>query len=708
MSVDLKLGELFSQHTPEQWREVVETQLKGAPFEKLVKKSYEGIDIKPLYTDEDTADLDHVDAMPGSSPYVRGVRISGHTIEPWDIAQAIPYPDAGEFNKAVLKDLMRGQTALNLPLDSAFQNGLDPKEAGREKVGKGGVSVYNPEDMEKALDRVMLEHLNVLIDPGTSAIAFMGMIDSFLKKQGASSGILKGAIFFDPLGKLAVEGEIPLSIEDAWKEMASLIAWAKQNAPNLKTLGVSGFPYHNGGGHAVQELAFAIATAVEYIRELTKLGLSVDDVASSIMFGFSVGSDFFMEIAKMRAARLVWENVVEAFGGNAESAKLNMHLRTSSWNKTKYDPFVNMLRVTTEAFSGICGGCDSMHVTPFDEPFGLPSEFSRRIAKNVHIVLKEECHFDKVIDPAGGSWYVEAITDQVAKKSWELFQEVEKMGGMVQALTEGFCQNQVAETAKARAKNIATRKDVFVGTNKYVNLYEKPVKIHPFNFDEFYQKRKEESEQYSSGEETKQALDAVSSAADNMANEEIVAAVSKAAEKGATVGEISRELRKKTRKTEITPVCIYRGAEEYENVRHATYEYGAKTGAVPKIFLANIGPIPQHKPRADFSIGFFEVAGFEVINNAGFSGPADAADAALGSGAKVTVICSTDDVYPEVAPPLARQLKEADPDMTVIVAGYPKEHIESFKEAGVDDFIHLRSNCLEQLKQIQKKLGVTS
>lgn len=344
---------------------------------------------------------------------------------------------------------------------------------------KGGLSISSVEDLAQALDSVDLENTPLYIQASTSALTFTALLAALVKKQGKSLAKVCGAIGMDPLGQLARDGRLPRDLDGIYDVMAQLTAWAKANAPQLQTITVQGSPYHNGGASATQELAFVLATAVEYLRTMQARGLSVDDAAPRFRFSLSIGSNFFMEIARLRAARLLWAKIVQAFGGSSEAQKMKLHARTSAWNQTIYDPHVNLLRGTTEAFSAVVGGCDSLHISPFDELVRIPDDFSRRVARNTHTVLREETHITHTVDPAGGSWYVETLTDAVARQTWAIFQEVEKQGGMAEALQAGWPQSQIADTAAKRAANIAKRKDIFVGTNMYPNLKETRIEPAP-------------------------------------------------------------------------------------------------------------------------------------------------------------------------------------------------------------------------------------
>ncbi len=702
MSENLNLRESFPAASFEQWKEAALKLLKGRPFETLIKKTYEGIDIQPIYMKEVMKDLPHTDALPGQAPFVRGEKALQFVTDSWKIAQELPYADPKEFNAALKNDLARGQNAVTVALDRATIAGLNPGDSKSGVVGDGGLSLATMEDAKTAFDGVDLEKTAVYVNSGPSGVAVAALLAACAKAQGKSLGKMQGCIGMDPIEYLAVNGELPVSPDEAYNEMATLTKWAKDNAPGLRTIAANAYAYNHSGGNAVQDIAFAIATAVEYMAALQERGLSVDDIASKIAFGFSLGGDFFMEIAKLRAVRLVWAKVVDAFGGSSEAKKVYLNVRTSKFNKTVIDPYVNLLRVTTEAFSGVLGGCNSMHVSPFDEAIGLPSEFSRRVARNVQIMLREEWNLNKIVDPAGGSWYVETITDQLAKKAWDLFKEIEKKGGMLKALQEGFPQEAVAKIAADRQKAVALRKDIYVGTNQYPNLKEEPVKAVTPDFGSLFKTRSEKVKKAASGADASK----VKSGLEALASGKFEGAIA-AVESGATLGDISKALRAKGGAVSgVKALNIHRGAAKFEELRRKTEAYTKKKGSAPKIFMANMGPIPQHKARADFSTGFFSVGAFEMIGNNGFKTVDEAADAAIKSGARAMIICSTDATYPDIVPELTKKVKAAKADMFVILAGYPTEQVEAFKAAGVDEFIHVKANLYETLVKLQKTLGV--
>ena len=698
----------FAPPSLETWQAEAERTLRGRPLETLVAKTFEGINVQPMYRQEDAAGLPHLDSLPGFAPYLRGTEAAGYAAVPWLVSQELPYSTASDFNSAVRYDLERGQTAINLPLDRASQLGQDPDEAETGDIGTHGVSIATLDDLATALNGIDLEETPLFFGATSAAVPTAAMLFGLVKRQGKDPAKMRGSLEMDPLGTLALTGELPRSIAGAYDVMAHLLRWAITNAPQMHIVTVHGQPYAGAGASAVQELAFVLGTAVEYLREMVNRGLSVDDVAPRMRFALSVGSDYFMEVAKLRAARLVWAKVVKAFGGSDEAQKISVHARTATWNKTVQDPYVNMLRVTTETFAGAVGGADSMHTGPFDETVRQPDEFSRRIARNTQIILQNEVHLNKVVDPAGGAWYVEKLTDEVARGVWALFQKIEQEGGMANALTAGFPQAQVAETATARAKNMAVRKDVLVGTNRYANLQETPLAPRQTDLAELHQSRSDYIANYRTeldNEQSTKVLNLLNKVLE--ANEAAVLdAAIEAAVAGATLGELARTLRTGDNiKATVTPLPPYRIAEPFEALRDFAEDYAGRHGHQPQVFLANMGPIPKHKPRADFSTDFFQVGGFEVLTNNGFDTPEAATQAAIASGAPVVVICGTDDMYPDVVAPITQAVKAANSDISVILAGYPKDQIEAHKAAGVDDFIHVRANVIDILGGLQAQLG---
>lgn len=701
----------FEKPSKEKWKEEATAALKGAPFDKVMfTKTYEGLTIEPIYCAEDIEGLPHLKSKPGFRPFVRSTRPNGFIKAPWRISQELTLAFPKEFNEEARFDIARGQTALNIVLDRATRNGLDPADAPEGDVGQGGVSLAVLADVSELFRDIDLDKVAVQSHAGATALPLIAMLDVAL--QDNEKGVnhiysVDACVGADPLAVLATDGQLPVSLGTAYDCLYQTTAWALKKSKKLQTIFVQGHPYHDAGASSTEEVAFALATATEYLREMAGRGLPVDHVAPRIRFGFSLGATFFMEIAKLRAARVLWAQIVAAFGGSAEAQKMTIHGRTSSFTKTVFDPYVNMLRVTSEGFSGAVGGVDSMHLSPFDEPIRTPDRFSRRIARNVQVMLQEESRFTMPIDMGGGSYTIEKLTHEFAQSAWRIFQDIEKNGGMAAAIVAGKPQAMAAATAAKRAKAVETRADVILGTNMYANLAEKKIEAPVIDRAALKKAREEEVARhrhahrlYSLGfdltriEEgfAAQPGDAVELAIDAVAN-------------GASLGEIFEVLAARDAdRPSAVPLKIARLAESFERLRQQVEAKFAGEGKRVQIFLANMGPIPQHKPRADFTRGFFEVAGFDVVGNDGFETADAAADAALASGAPVVVICSTDATYPDYVPALAARIKAAKPETTVIVAGkQPPDVTEAFNAAGVDDYIHVRANCFELNKKLHEK-----
>jgi Methylmalonyl-CoA mutase, N-terminal domain/subunit len=624
------------------WRKTVEAELKGAPFEKkLLTKTFEGITLKPLYTRADLAGREsHLAAMakaPGEAPYLRGTRAGGYAAGAWEVAQEIAAGTAEEFNSKLREDLMGGQNAAVLRMDTpARPEGL-PLEA--------------PGTLETALKDVDLAAIPVHINAGVDATKVAAHFIALAALRGVDGSALRGSLTADPLNVWAAAGSLPMPLPAAHEALA---AWTKRAAvvsPSLRTVGVDARLWAEAGGSAVLELACALASVVEYVRELRDRGVPIEIIVPRIRVTFGAGPQFLMETAKFRAWRPLLVRAVVALGGKAElAAQSAVNAATTRWDKTRLDPHVNMLRATTEAFSAVLGGVDSLHIAPFDSLDGIGGgdAFSRRIARNVHALLAEEFGATAPADPAGGSWCVESLTDELARLAWAEFQRFEVAGGFAAALRAGLPQKLAAATAAEKAKAVGTRRLGIVGTNLFPNLKETPLP-----------------------------------------------ALAKRPVTGAWTEE------------RVEPAVCFRAAAAFEKMRDASAGFARRTGKPPRVFLAKMGPVLQHKARADFAAGFFSPGGFEIVAKQTFVAAEEAAKAASDSGAEIAVLCSTDETYPELAPAFAKALKAAKPSVTVVLAGMPADKAaqDAFTAAGFDLFIHLRAPVEETLTNLLKKIG---
>ncbi|MCC6234747.1 MAG: acyl-CoA mutase large subunit family protein [Verrucomicrobiales bacterium] len=700
----------FPPVTMEHWRTLVEAELKGAPFDKkMFSATHEGVTLRPLYVAEDLAKLTHLGALPGSYPFVRGTSSAGFAGRPWEVSQEIAGPSPTEFNDAAHASLARGVTALNLVLDRATRQGADPDSALPEEVGAGGVSLSTLDDLVRAFEGLDWQTTPVFVRSGASAMPFAALLVALARRRGWDLAQLRGCIEMDPLGVLAHEGRLAQSLDAAYREMASLTQWAATHAPRLQTVCVHGRAWHEAGGQAVQELAFTLAMAVEYLREMTTRGLAVRVVAPRVRLAFTVGSQFFMEIAKLRAARMLWAKAVSVLGGDDAAQRASLHVRTAHFNKTRYDAHVNLLRTTVESLAAVLGGCDSLQVGRFDEVLRGDNEFAQRVARNQQLLLKHECHLAGVADPAGGSWYVESLTAELAEKAWAMFQEIERQGGMHRAMAAGWPQAQVEAVQAKRREQVERRRESVVGVNVYANPTESMPESPAVVTSGFAARRAQQVAAYRTASDDARHHEVLGRLAEvvGQSDASLFEACVAAASAGASLGEISRAVRiKGAAGAVIRPVVLTRLSEGYERLREAVDAHVRKTGRRPVVFLANLGPLRQHKARADFSRSFFEVAGLHVINPPGFKGPEDAAATAISAGAEAMCICSTDETYPELVPPLVRAVRAQSPGVLVLLAGYPPDQVEAHKASGVDDFIHVRANALSVLTAVARRLGV--
>lgn len=706
----------FTPPTYDEWVEACNALLKGKPFDKIMyTKTYEGITFAPIYTwktgPDAQQDILPTDNYPGMGDFLRGQRVNGYKEQPWGIAQACDETLPKENNELLKHEIDRGSTVYNVRVDSATLDGVDVMDA--KEPGDTGVSITTLEDMHTLLSDLDLEHIPFMMYAGTSSLGLLALTAAAVRAQGKKISAVEGVIGANPLAQLAKNGCNAISLKESYDEMAECIRWTRKNAPKLRTIMVRSDVFSRGGAQAVQETAYTFAMAVEYIREMLKRGLSIHDIAQSIYFGFNVGATFFIEIAKLRAARVVWANIMEAFGAEEEDRAMKIHARPALFTKTIFDAGVNMLRNTTEAFSAVVGGVDTYENAPYDDTVRKGDEFSRRIARNLQIMLQEEFGMLRPIDPAGGSWAIEALTKQMAEKIWAEFQVIESKGGMTKALEEGYPQQEIAKVLAERFKNLDFRKDSAVGNNMYPNMAEELLEPRPEDTEALRKELADGVAAYRADQDLAERAKKLSELK-NAGEGEMVDRAIDAFAAGATIGEIREITGMGEGSVSVEAIAPHRWTERYEALRFDTEKFKKETGENVEIFLANMGKIPQHKARADFSTSFLQVGEFNVHLNDGFqddetmSGIDKCAKAAAEFPYDAAVICSTDATYPDIVPELAPKLKAALPKGAVLfLAGAaPKDLEEKYRAAGVDDFISVKANCYEILRMLQKKKGM--
>ena len=615
-----RLFEKFPPISTDKWMEKITADLKGADFsKKLVWKTHDGLAVMPFYRQEDLDMLPHCGFLPGDYPYVRGTRVSGNS---WLVRQDIIVKEYKAANKKALDILMRGITSLGFVIE-------DPQS----------ISIDN---ISQLLNGIHLESVEVnFMTPGMAKELFAA-VESVLLTMGADPGKVQMSIAADPLGRLAANGKLCVPVDQGIDYLADLIR-ASATVPGMKCLEPSGTIFSNAGVGPVAELAYTLSLGNEYMASLTERGITPDMAAHSMRFTFGVGPDFFPEIAKIRAARMLWAVIVKGYEPKTdEAAMMHIHSVTGRWNKTLYDPFVNMLRTQTEAMSAALGGAESITVEPFDTVFRDANEFSERIARNQQLLLMEEAHLDKVADAGAGSYYIEELTSLMAHEAWKLFLELEEQGGFLEALQKGIIQKKISDAVASRKSDIARRRETLLGTNQYPDFTEKKAPLHePSKLFNEYAPQPDE---------------------------------------------------------EVTPIIASRGAEEFEKLRLATESKGRR----PLAFMLTIGNMAMRRARAQFSSNFFAVAGYDVQDNNGFETADDGVKAALEAKADIIVICSSDDEYATLAGDIFRKVNGK---AVIVIAGNPP-CTDALKTEGLEHFISVRSNVLESLQMFNRILGI--
>lgn len=713
----------FTPPTYEEWVDACNALLKGKPFDKLMyTKTYEGITFSPIYTlhtgPDATDSILPTDDYPGMGDFMRGQKINGYKEEPWGIAQSCDEALPKENNELMKHEIDRGSTVYNVRLDASTLHGIDVNDA--EKPGETGVCLTTLEDVHNLIDGLDLKKYLFMMYTGESALAPLAFIVAAVKAQGKGVSDLHGVIGGSPLTQLLTDGKNREILDKDYDHMAETIRWARKNAPGLATVFITSDVFSLGGAQAVQEVAYTFSIAVEYVRQMLNRGISIHDIAESFYFGFNTGATFFIEIAKLRAARQVWANIMKAFGAEEADRSMRIHAKPAFFTKTVFDVGVNMLRNTTEAFSAVVGGVDTYENAPYDDTIRKGDEFSRRIARNLQIMLQEEFGMLRPIDAAGGSWAIESLTKEMAEKIWAEFQKVEGMGGIMNACREGYVQAEIKTVLEKRFKALDLRKDRAVGNNMYPLMGEALLEPRPEDTEAVKKELGEAVKAYRADLDVAYRSEKLA-ALKNAGEGEAVDKAMSAAAAGATLSEINEVAGSGEGSEEIEAIAPHRWTERFEALRLDTEKYIKETGKNVEVFLANMGKIPQHKARADFSTSFLQVGEFNVHLNEGFQDDDDKPGSrwdkcveALKAGCDdkgtpydVAVICSTDATYPEDAPALAPRLKEVLGNGTLFLAGAaPKDLEEVYRKAGVDDFISVKANCYELLRMLQKKKGM--
>jgi len=668
----LALASDFPAATDAAWLKLIDKVLAGAPFEKkLVSRTYDGIEIRPLYT---RADLHSDNGLPGGGPFTRGGTALATSQTGWDIRQVHGHPDPETANKQILEDLDGGATSIVLKVDPS---------------GENGVAVRSLKDLEAALKGVYLDMAAVVLEPTGPSLPLSAVYMHLLAARGLKPDQVRGNLGTDPLGSLASSGKLIVDMPIVLARMADTTAYVSKHYPHMRALNVKSTPYHSAGAGEAQELGCVMATAVEYLRELTKAGLGIDAACAQMAFTLTADADLFLTVAKIRAARKLWGRIAEACGAAPEHRRAPITALTAPRMFSTRDPWVNILRTTVACFGAGIAGADAVSVLPFDHALGYPRELGRRIARNTQIVLQEETGANKVVDAAGGAYLFETLTDRLADAAWAFFQEIERAGGMAKALMSGFVAQKISVVQAERAKNIARRKDALTGVSEFPNVHEARIEAdHP---DITAVLKSRDAGPVGNVDKLPEPADGA-----------LMTALMSATANGANVPAMAKALAG----TPISATALpkIRLGDGFEQLRDQADAFKAKFGSAPKIFIANLGRVADFTARASYAKSFFESGGIEAIMGAGGDDVAVVAKEFGKTGAAFAVICSTDAVYGEKAAAAAKALKAAGAG-AVYLAGRPGEAETTLKAAGVDDFIYMGCDALAVLRTAHAKLA---
>ena len=662
----------------QKWTDLATKQLRGKPLESLYWETPEGIRVKPLYTAEDLEGMEHVNTLPGLDPYVRGPMATMYAGRPWTIRQYAGFSTAKDSNAFYRRNLAAGQKGLSVAFDLATHRGYDsdhPRVVG--DIGKAGVAIDSVEDMKILFDQIPLDQMTVSMTMNGAVLPIIAGYIVAAQEQGVKQEQLGGTIQNDVLKEYLTRNTYIYPPEPSMRIVSDIIAFSSKNMPKYNTVSISGYHMMEAGANSVLQTAFTIADGLQYVRAALDAGLDIDTFAPRLSFFFGVGMNFFMEIAMLRAARFLWHELISQFNPkNPKSTMLRTHVQTSGWSLTQQDPYNNIIRTTLECLAAVLGGTQSLHTNSFDEAVGLPTDFSARISRNTQIIVKEESQVCHVVDPLGGSYYVEALTDGIIKEARKIINEVEELGGMAKAIETGMPKLRIEESATRKQARIDQGLDVIVGVNKY-QIEEEPLEdvrevSEAVREDQI--QRLKEIKAARDAAAVEKALGAITSAAESDGN--LLEACIPAVRARATIGEISDAMEKVFGRFVATTQCIsgvyaaeFGDSEIFASVRKRTDSFLEKEGRRPRILVTKMGQDGHDRGIKVIATAFADL-GFDVDISPMFQTPEEAAKMAVENDVHVVGASSLAAGHKTLIPQLIENLKkEGGDDIKVVVGG---------------------------------------
>ncbi len=689
-----------------EWSDLAASELKGRDPAELNWRTPEDITVKPIYTADDVP-ADAAAAMPGIAPYTRGVKATMYAGRPWTIRQYAGFSTAEESNAFYRKNLAAGQKGLSVAFDLATHRGYDsdhPRVVG--DVGKAGVAIDSVEDMKILFDGIPLGEMSVSMTMNGAVLPVLAMFIVAGEEQGVDRARVSGTIQNDILKEFMVRNTYIYPPEPSMRIVADIIEHTAQAMPKFNSISISGYHMQEAGATLAQELAYTLADGMEYVRAAQRKGLSVDEFAGRLSFFFCIGMNFFMEAAKLRAARQLWSRIMTDFGAKSERSKmLRTHCQTSGVSLTEQDPYNNVVRTAFEAMAAVLGGTQSLHTNSFDEAIALPTEFSARIARNTQLILQHETGVTNVVDPLGGSYYVEALTKQLADEAWSIIEEVESLGGMTKAVEQGLPKLRIEEAAAKRQARIDRGEDVIVGVNKFRLDDEPPVEILEIDNDKVRSAQIARLKKTRASRDPKtcqQALAALEKVAESGTGNLLEAAV-EAARARASLGEISEALERAFDRYQATSRVIsgvygnaYRDDPEYKAIQNRIGEMREDRGRAPRILVAKMGQDGHDRGAKVIATAFADM-GFEVDLSEMFVTPDEVAEKAIDLDVDVVGVSSLAAGHKTLVPELLGKLKERNAEDIIVVCGgvIPERDYGFLREAGVAEIFGPGSNVID-------------
>ncbi|WP_075997618.1 methylmalonyl-CoA mutase [Salaquimonas pukyongi] len=701
----------MAESFPRDWLDLATKERKGKSPQDLIWHTDEGIAVKPLYTADDLKEVGHLDSLPGFSPFVRGPKATMYAGRPWTIRQYAGFSTAEESNRFYRKALAAGQQGVSVAFDLATHRGYDsdhPRVTG--DVGKAGVAIDSVEDMKILFDGIPLKDISVSMTMNGAVIPILASFIVAGEEQGCTRAELSGTIQNDILKEFMVRNTYIYPPEPSMRIVADIIEYTAKEMPKFNSISISGYHMQEAGATLVQELAYTLADGLEYVRAAIAKGMDVDAFAGRLSFFFCIGMNFFMEAAKLRAARLLWAKMMKEFGASERSQMLRTHCQTSGVSLQEQDPYNNVVRTAFEAMSAALGGTQSLHTNSFDEAIALPTEFSARIARNTQLILQHETGVTRVVDPLAGSYYVESLTQQLADEAWKLIEEVEELGGMTRAVEDGLPKRRIEEAATRKQAAVDKGEAVIVGVNKYLLETEDEIDILEIDNTAVRKAQIDRLERVRRQRDPKQyeaAISALEKVAESGEGNILEVAV-EAARARASVGEISDALERAFNRHKAVPEVVsgvyeeaYGDDPEYATLVERLKSFSKDLGEKPRLMVAKLGQ-DGHDRGAKVIASAFGDIGFEVVPGDLFETPAEAARSAIENKVHVIGASSLAAGHKTLLPELVDALKEQGAENIIVITGgvIPRQDYDFLKERGVAAIFGPGTNVLEAARAV--------